>query len=542
LCVATETIAVETLVVNTIGALLAQNAANNPQVEAIVDHDSRLTYAELERHSRGRATWLVANGVNKGHRVGLLMQNSVEWAVNAYAIMRIGAVLVPLSTFLRPPELRAQLAAAGVRHMISVSDFRGRDYQQEITVMDRSTLPSLRNIWWASSLGEIYGDGGSENEQAVTAALENLLRPADDMVIIFTSGSSGTPKGVIHTHGNAIRANAAGLAARCVRKGTRIYLPMPFFWVGGFAGGLITALNAGATLLTEAIPDPKQTLQFLAHEKVTLFRGWPDQAAQLASHADFASTDLSALAAGSLDAVLPLALRSLPGRRANLFGMTETFGPFCGYPLDEDMPATKSGSCGKPFSGIHVRIVDTDSGETLPAGMIGSIEVGGRNMLRGICGREREEIFSADGWYNGGDLGWLDNDGYVYFSGRKDDMFKVKGVTIYPSEIAAALESIPNVQRAVVTEISIENAIDHTVGNTIKNTTAIGAAVIAKTPSSLIFEQLLRDARACLSAFKIPAHWLIFDSLNELPTTVTGKIDKSKLQAMLRDSKLQSER
>lgn len=501
----------------TIPALLVQRAADCPRTEAIVDHDSRVTYAELDQLSRERAVWLVANGVNKGHRVGLLMPNRIEWAINAYAIMRIGAVLVPLSTFLRPTELCSQLATAAVRHLIAVSDFRGRDYQQDIAAIDRSALPSLRNIWWAKKLG----NGGSDEAQAVTAKLEESVRPASDMAVIFTSGSAGTPKGVIHTHGNAIRANVAGLSQRCVRKGARIYLPMPFFWVGGFAGGLLSALNAEATLLTEAIPEPRQTLRFLEREKVTLFRGWPDQATQLASHPDFASTDLSSLTTGSLDAVLPAALRSQPGRRANLFGMTETFGPFCGYALDEDMPAEKSGSCGKPFSGIEVRIVDPDNGEPLPTGKIGSIQLGGRNILRGICERERENVFTPDGWYDGGDLGQLDDDGYLYFAGRIDDMIKVNGVTLYPSEIESALESIPEVMRAVVVEILVDGE------------KAIGATVIPKIPESFNVEQLRHEARARLSAFKIPARWIILDLLNDLPRTASGKIDKQRLRAML---------
>ena len=171
--------------------------------------------------------------------------------------------------------------------------------------------------------------------------------------------------------------------------------------------------------------------------------------------------------------------------------------------------------------------------------MIGSIQVGGRNILRGICGREREEVFTPDGWYDGGDLGWLDNDGYLYFTGRKDDMFKVKGVTIYTSEIATALESIPGVQRAVVVEICIEKSVDNKTA--IDHTKAIGAAVIAQTPAALNFEQLLRAARACLSAFKIPSRWIILDSLNDLPGTATGKIDKPNLRAMLQDSHLKSE-
>ena len=122
---------------------------------------------------------------------------------------------------------------------------------------------------------------------------------------MFTSGSSGPPKGVIHSHGNALGAVRSGLAARCIDADTRLYLPMPFFWVGGFGGGLLSALLAGATLVTEQIPQPETTLRLLERERVTLFRGWPDQAEALARHADSVGADLTALRPGSLEALLP---------------------------------------------------------------------------------------------------------------------------------------------------------------------------------------------------------------------------------------------
>ena len=126
------------------------------------------------------------------------------------------------------------------------------------------------------------------------------MRPADDMAILFTSGSRGTPKGVIHTHGAALRAVASGLECRCVQPGERLYIPMPFFWTGGFGQGLLTALVAGATLLTEAEPNPTTHSVPRSASGVTLFRGWPDQAARLAAQPGFATADLSSLRTGSL--------------------------------------------------------------------------------------------------------------------------------------------------------------------------------------------------------------------------------------------------
>ena len=187
--------------------------------------------------------------------------------------------------------------------------------------------------------------------------------------------------------------------ARCITADTRLYLPMPFFWVGGFGAGILSALLAGATLITEAVPEPTQTLRLLERERVTLFRGWPDQAEALARHARDAAADLSTLRPGSLEALLPPELRGQPGARAKLFGMTETFGPYCGYPADTDMPESAWGSCGKPFPGMEVRIVDTDAGAPVPAGTVGMIQVRGPHILRGICRRGREDLFTVDGFY-----------------------------------------------------------------------------------------------------------------------------------------------
>ena len=197
------------------------------------------------------------------------------------------------------------------------------------------------------------------------------MRPADDLAVIFTSGSRGTPKGVIHTHGGALGATAAGLDARRLGRDDRLYIPMPFFWVGGFGTGLLSALVAGATLLTEARPRPEETLPFLERERVTLFRGWPDQAAALARDEHFATADLGSLRPGSLDAVLPPELQAPPGARANLLGMTESFGPYSGDRLDRTLPPGKEGSCGRPFEGVEVRIADVESGAPITDGSVG---------------------------------------------------------------------------------------------------------------------------------------------------------------------------
>ena len=509
----------------TIPQVMARRRPADPRLQALVSDDGPITWAELDDASRALAGRMVRAGLNKGDRVGLLMQNGIDWATAALAVMRVGAVLVPLSTLLRPPELLAQLRVASVSHLVTVRSYRGRSYLDDLrsvapALADRGEsagrdpqVPALRSIWVWGELPDAPAAG------SFVEALEDVVRPADDMVILFTSGSRGAPKGVIHTHGSALRATAAGLEARCIGPGERLYIPMPFFWTGGFCGGLRSVLLAGATLLTESMPEPERTIRFLEQERVTLFRGWPGQAARIASHPAFASADLSSLRPASLAAVLPSAQRPGAGARANLFGMTESGGPYCGARLDVDLPAAKHGSCGRPFVGIEVRIVEPESGRAVPAGVQGEIQLRGPSMTRGICGRIRSELFDAEGYHSTGDLGKLDEDGYLWYAGRRDDMFKVKGATVYPTEVESGLRSIPGVSQAFVTDV-----------------TADGGAreVAAMVVSNADPERLTDAARARLSSFKVPTLWLVVRNPDAVPMSATGKVDKAALQQLLR--------
>ena len=473
---------------DTIDGLVRAHADDDGDKPMVIDTDGRITYAELDATTRDLAAAFIAAGVGKGSRVGLIMPNCVQWVQIAVALTRIGAVLVPLSTLLQAPELVAQLRVASVQFLVAVREFRGHRYLDDVEPQ-RSTLPALREVWPA--------DGLPQGSSAVVDKVAETVTPSDTLAIMFTSGSSGPPKGVIHSHGNALGAVRSGLAARCIGPDTRLYLPMPFFWVGGFGSGVLSALLAGATLVTEQIPKPDTTLRLLEKERVTLFRGWPDQAEALARQTDSVAADLSALRPGSLEALLPAEQRAEPGARARLFGMTESFGPYCGYPADTDMPRSAWGSCGKPFEGMEVRIVDPDSGAPLPSGEVGMIQIRGPHVMRGICRRGRADIFTADGYYPTGDLGHLDDDGFMFYHGRSDDMFKVSGATVYPSEVEQALRTIDGVDNAFVTEVS----------------GAVGAVVI----SDRLVDDLRADARKVLSSFKVPTVWLLVDTDDDIP-------------------------
>ncbi len=499
---------------DTIDGLLRAQAVRYGTKPAVIDPAERATYAELEIATGRLAAAFLEAGVDKGSRVGLIMENGAGWARIAFALLRIGAVLVPLSTLLAPRELTAQLRTASVQHLIAVDEFRGRRYHDGL---QRSALPALRGVHRPADL-----TASGSGTPALVEAMSRSVRAADPLAIMFTSGSSGPPKGVWHSHGSALGAVRSGLAARCIDDDTRLYLPMPFFWVGGFGGGLLSALVAGATLVTEPVPQPDATLRLLATERVTLFRGWPDQAAALVRHRAECGADLSALRPGSLEALLPEPMRAPPGARARLFGMTESFGPYCGYRADTDMPRAAWGSCGQPFEGVGVRITDPDTGAAAPAGTVGEIELRGPHTLRGICRRSREEVFTPDGYYPTGDLGHLDDDGFLFFHGRLDDMFKVSGASVYPTEVEQALCTLDGVDAAYVTNVP------DAVGN------RVGAVVVCRDAATR--QQLRAAARSVLSSFKVPTIWRIVGDDDDVPRGATGKVDPARLRELLQDS------
>ena len=313
----------------------------------------------------------LAAGVGKGARVGLLMPNGIEWAVDAVAVMRIGAVLVPLSTLLRPPELEAQLRTAGVAR----ADRPARVPRPALPRRARRApprpplgrlhpscgtraLPNLRRLWSADALPTDVGA-----RRPWPRRWSGRCGRPTTWSIMFTSGSRGTPQGRDphprrrhpgdgrRPRGPVHRRRATGSTSRCRSSG----------WAASAA-----ACSRCSSPARRCSPRPtrrrRPTIRFLERERATLFRGWPDQAARIAADPAFAAADLSSLRAGSLDAVLPPELRAAPGARANLFGMTESFGPYCGSRLDTDLARPSAGAAARPFAGVEVRIVDPDDG------------------------------------------------------------------------------------------------------------------------------------------------------------------------------------
>jgi acyl-CoA synthetase (AMP-forming)/AMP-acid ligase II len=197
---------------HTIDQLVRSRAAHDADKPMVIDPTSRVSYRELDVSTRDLAAAFVEAGVGKGTRVGLIMPNSARWVQVGIALTRIGAVLVPLSTLLQAGELIAQLRTASVQFLVSVEEFRGHRYFDDLRTA-RPELPALRQVW---SVGQLDGAAASDRARRIVDAMTETVTAADPLVIMFTSGSSGAPKGVVHSHGNALGAVQSGLAARCI--------------------------------------------------------------------------------------------------------------------------------------------------------------------------------------------------------------------------------------------------------------------------------------------------------------------------------------
>ena len=353
----------------------------------------RLTFRDADSQSRELAGALLASGVGKGTRVGVLFPNTAAWLVSWLASARVGALTVPLSTFAPGAELVRLLRHTDVQVILAGTSIAGRSLVdriadglpglarggREIALAD---VPYLRRIHvvpdcdrpWASPWPSRVHAAGTTTAHAgmdalVTAAQEQV-RPSDDLVMVSTSGTTALPKSVIHTHGSLVRHAYALARHRGITASDRIYSPMPFFWVGGLTMVVLQALSTGAAIITQDVFEPGATLALLERERVTIISCWQQASRAMADHPDFTSRDLSSVRAGTMPEALPPHRRPAePDLAPNLLGMTETGGPHTMAEVpDTPLPPERRGSFGVPVPGARHRIIDPETGKALPPG------------------------------------------------------------------------------------------------------------------------------------------------------------------------------
>ncbi|UCE84956.1 MAG: long-chain fatty acid--CoA ligase, partial [Deltaproteobacteria bacterium] len=394
-------------------------------------------------------------------------------------------------------------------------------------------LPFLRSVHvfgacdraWANDAPQglrALADATPAIDAAFLREVESCVAPADPMVLIYSSGSTADPKGAIHSHGSVIRHSFNLNAFRDVRTDDRIYTPMPFFWVGGFVFGLLSAMHVGACLLCEEAFEPGRTLDLIERERATIVAGWAHYAKAMAEHPSFAKRDLSALRSGNLYDVLPENVRPAdPELRSNALGMTETGGPHTIDRMDVDLPETLRGSFGRSVPGLEHKILDSETREALPPGREGEICARGYSLMQGLYKLEREDVFDRDGFYHTGDVGYFDDDGFLFFKGRLGDLIKTGGANVTPREVEVVLESYPEVKEAYVVGIP-----DPARGQ------LVAAAIVPRAGSTADADAIRARLRDELSAYKVPRYVFSYRS-EELPFTDSGKIDKRRLEGLL---------
>jgi acyl-CoA synthetase (AMP-forming)/AMP-acid ligase II len=528
----------------TLPVFLETRSAEFGERPLILLDDERLTYAEAATRSEKLARGLLASGIVKGTRVGLLMPNGPDWVVAWLAAARIGAVVVPLNTFYKARELCWVLRHADVHSLLMVPEFLRNDYLERLEsgapglagcrdgAILTSDLPCLRNVFVWGGCDRAFAKSDRDLERAADdspgidaaflAAAELCVTPADPMVIIYSSGSTADPKGAVHSHGTVIRHAFNLNAFRDLSDDDRLFSPMPFFWVGGFTFTLVSAMHAGAFMICERVFEPGETLELLERERATIVAGWPHYSRAMVDHPSFHERDLSTIRSGNLYEILPEAVRPKdPELRSNALGMTETCGPHTIEWMNVDLPERLRGAFGKSVPGVEHKVVAPETGERLPAGTAGEICVRGYSLMQGLYKVEREDAFDDEGYYHTGDIGYFDQDGWLFFQGRAGDLIKTAGANVTPREVEVVIDAIGEVKAGYVIGVP-----DPDRGQNV------AAAVVLKQGAELDADALHGRLREELSAYKVPRH-IFFYADGELPFTDSGKIDKRRLTAML---------
>jgi acyl-CoA synthetase (AMP-forming)/AMP-acid ligase II len=523
----------------TIPALLRARVELRGASVLLVGDNDILTYEAAETRSAALARGLLAIGAGKGTHVGILHPNGSDFVVAWLAAARIGAVSVPVSTFSTSTELRVLLRNADVALLLSAASHRSHDYvtvlRDTVPELDfgvppplfAPSLPVLRHVVFAEpgehvdpawSTRWIEERGGSI-EPAVLAAAEAAVDPGDRLTIVHTSGSTGEPKGVIHTHGALIRHLDNLNQIRRYRPDEVLFSNSPFFWIGGLAYSLLGTLVAGGKLVCSNSPQAAGVLDVLERERPTMVNGFAQSVAHLPRDPSFARRDLSSIRRGNLYPILPEGVRPAdPELRHAMLGMTET-GSVCLVSDDEsDQPEHRRGSFGRPAPGFEALVVDPDTGST---GEAGELWFRGPFMMEGYYGRERHELFDADGWYHTGDFVVVDADGFFYFKGRRGDMIKTSGANVSPLEVESAIRELTGLTAHVV------GIADEGRGQ------VVAAAIRVPAGHDVNVDELRRQIATRLSAYKVPRRFLLLADAS-VPLLPSGKLDRLALEALFR--------
>ncbi|MFT5681156.1 MAG: acyl-CoA synthetase (AMP-forming)/AMP-acid ligase II [Myxococcota bacterium] len=511
----------------TIPRLAQISAERYPDGIAIEDGTTHLSFPQLLDLARQVTAGLIAQGVSPGDRVAIWAPNMWEWVVCALGLQGAGAALVPLNTRYKGPEAAWILSKSGAVALLTVSGFLGHDY---VSMLDGEDLPDLRLTVilrgavpeGCMSLDTLRDTGTSVAPETLDVRWNGVA--SDDLCdILFTSGTTGRPKGAMTTHAQTLRAfrdwsDVVGLSST-----DRYLVVAPFFHGFGYKAGWLAALMMGATVIPQPTFDVGAVLARIAPDRITVLPGPPALYQTFLARTDLADHDLSTLRlAVTGAAVIPVELieqmRTVLGFQTVItgYGLTEAtaIATMCRY---DDDPTTIATTSGRAIPGVEVAVLD-DAGTPLPPGAPGEVVIRGYNVMLGYLDEPEETAATVDaeGWLHTGDIGVMNERGYIRITDRKKDMFIVGGFNAYPAEIDNAIRL-----HEQVADVAVIGVPDDRLGE-------VGVAFVVATPGATLTEtELVAWCRARMANFKVPRQVTFLDAL---PRNAVGKVQKFKLR------------
>jgi acyl-CoA synthetase (AMP-forming)/AMP-acid ligase II len=502
-----------------------------------------MSYSELLDASRGLARGLIGAGVVKGARVGVLMTNGPDWVVASFAISWVGAVLVPINTFATPEERDYILRHSDTSLLLLEGGINQRDFLEELRsrhveigegVPGRlrcPALPQLRRIvcrdsecqrgaieTW-SALLEL---GEDVDDELLDAAVAEVC-PADDGILIYTSGTTAQPKGVLHMQRAAVIQGWRFAEHMLLSPEDIVLTAQPFFWTAGIAMSLAATLAVGAVLILERVFSPERYLDLIESEGVTTLHAWPHQEKAMADAPVVGERNLDSLEKLGFDS--PLAKwAGLEGDRwgtSGSYGLSETFTLASSIPADspESQRRETSGVC---LPGMRLQIVDPETGEPCESeGEKGEIAVKGATFMRGYLKVEPEFYLDSNGYFRTGDGGSIDREGFLHWTGRLSNVIKTGGANVSPLEIEGAVA-----KRDGLRMVSAQGIPHPLLGEII-----VLCAVLEKG-TTLEESVLLQELKGRLAAYKLPKRVLFFTP-DEIRFTANQKLQPESLRAQV---------
>jgi acyl-CoA synthetase (AMP-forming)/AMP-acid ligase II len=513
----------------TIPAMVRDAARRDPSAEAVVSGTRRVSYADLVERVADAARALLSAGIAAGDRIAVWAPNSIEWIVAALGITTAGGVLVPVNTRFKGTEAAYVLARSNARVLFTVRGFLDTDYPA-LLAGSGIALPALQHTVVLSGTdgdGAIVWDDFLARGRAISDAEVDARVAAigadDPSDVVFTSGTTGSPKGVVMAHSQTLRAYLDWCDWADLRAGDRYLIVNPFFHIFGYKAGVLASLMRGATIYPLAVFDTAAVCDIVERERITVFPGAPTLYQSLLDAPERAHHDISSLrlaVTGAADIPVELIRRvreELPFERILTgYGLTEA-GTVTGGAPDDDFEHIAT-TVGVPWPGFEVRTV-TETGTDAAPGEPGEVVVRGETVMRSYLDDPdaTAAAIDADGFLHTGDLGAFDADGYLRIVGRIKDMFIVGGFNAYPAEIENLLLRHPRVAQAAVIGVP-----DTRLGE-------VGMAFIVATPGAAIAPAAIIDwARTEMANYKVPR---VVELLDALPTNATGKVVKDELRA-----------